>query len=151
MVRRLTCAKVCIFLGSVLGTISTAFGYGKHTWDVPPENITTLLLVSTFAGFFSTLASVWSKTSFALTLVRISQGWVKKVVWFCLISMNLAMAVTSLFIWLACMPVQKIWDPSVPGTCLPRGITTQYNTFSAGKFWPALKTSSKPLRPGLHS
>lgn len=87
------------------------------------------------AGFISTLASAPSTTSFAMTLLlRISSGWSGGPVWVCIATLNLAMRATAVLLWAQCTPVQKIWNFSVPGSCLPWDVITRYNTFSAGEF-----------------
>ncbi|KAK5655071.1 hypothetical protein OQA88_5970 [Cercophora sp. LCS_1] len=54
---------------------------------------------------FSILAAVWSKTSFALTMLRLMQDWkMKAFIWFIIVSMNIAMYLTIIFTWLKCVP-----------------------------------------------
>jgi hypothetical protein len=79
------------------------------------------------------LAAVWSKTSFAITLLRITQDWTKMAVWCIIISMNVAMGLTALFIWIQCTPIQKSWDPFIEGSCYSIEFIIQFNTFSAGE------------------
>lgn len=55
------------------------------------------------------LAAVWSKTSFALTMLRLMQNWkMKAFIWFIIVSMNLAMYLTIIFTWLRCTPPAKM-------------------------------------------
>lgn len=73
-----------------------------------------------------------SKTSFGFTLLHITDGWIKKVTWFCIISMNIAMFLSALFPWVNCTPVQKAWDLSVEGgTCWDLRVIVYYDMFSA--------------------
>ncbi|KAK4240614.1 hypothetical protein C8A03DRAFT_31321 [Achaetomium macrosporum] len=85
-----------------------------------------------FAGFFSVLAAAWSKTSFAVTLLRLSQGWMKAVIWVIIITMNTIMGTAMLFMWIKCRPFAKIWDGSIEGWCIdPNKIVVLYQ-WSAG-------------------
>ncbi|KXX76901.1 hypothetical protein MMYC01_207506 [Madurella mycetomatis] len=70
---------------SALLTYMTSLGYGLHLWGF---NFQALMLPTIVAGTFSVTSAVWSKTSFGLTLRKITDGWIKKVAWFCIISMN---------------------------------------------------------------
>jgi hypothetical protein len=56
--------------------------------------------VADAAGFFSILAALWSKTSFAITLARISEGWILKTVWVIIVSTNLIMGASAVLVWI---------------------------------------------------
>ena len=56
---------------------AVGLGYGKHIWDMDTSVFPRLVLVSNVAGTFSILAALWSKTSFAMTVLRISTGWMR--------------------------------------------------------------------------
>jgi hypothetical protein len=92
---------VCITIESGVLTRATALGYGAHTWDTPPnlDDIAKVLVLLNVAGTFSVTAAIWSKTSFAVTLLRLTNSWTKAMVWFVIISMNIAMGLTALFPW----------------------------------------------------
>lgn len=108
----------------------TTLGYGLHIWDFNLANMPKLLVIINVAGTFSVTAAIWSKTSFGITLLQLSDGWVKKTTWFILISMNIAMGLSALFPWVSCVPVQKAWDMFVEGTCWEPEVTVRYNIFS---------------------
>jgi hypothetical protein len=99
-----------------------------------PENLPKMPFVAVFAGFFSVLAAAWSKTSFGLTLLRLSQGWIiKGVIWFIIITMNGIMGTAMLFMWIKCRPFAKVWDSQLDGWCIdPETIVTLYQ-WSAGE------------------
>lgn len=85
------------------------------------------------AGTFFILAAVWSKTSFAVTLLRFTEGYTKIAVWFCIVFMNIAMTLSAIFTWTKCDPPAKTWDPSVPGTCWDAAPTVGYSIFASGE------------------
>lgn len=95
------------------------------------RNMGHLLLTINVAGSFSVTAAIWSKTSFTFTLLRLTDGWVKKLVWFIIISMNIAMGLSSLLPWVTYTPIQKSWDLSVKGKCRDPAVLVHYNIFSA--------------------
>jgi len=62
-------------------------------------------------------AQSWSKTSFAVTLLRISGGRLKRFLWFAIGSMNVLFGLRALFLWVGCSPLEKAWRPRVQGSC----------------------------------
>ncbi|KAK4187927.1 hypothetical protein QBC35DRAFT_383787 [Podospora australis] len=123
-------AMACMISECCLMTYMTTLGYGLHIWDFPMENMMKLLLPMNISGTLSVVASVWSKTSFGITLLHLTNGWMKKVTWFCIISMNISMGLSAMFPWVSCTPINKVWDMFVEGTCWAPTVLTNYNTFS---------------------
>ncbi|KAK1752860.1 hypothetical protein QBC47DRAFT_387261 [Echria macrotheca] len=115
----------------ILQTVDTTLGFGGPRENVDPSLVDTTRLVSTIAGFLLILATAWSKTSFALTLLRISTGWPKKIVMFVLVTTNLAIAASGAIQWAHCWPLRKVWEQSIDGYCWPLRITNGYNIFSS--------------------
>ncbi|ERT03314.1 hypothetical protein HMPREF1624_01625 [Sporothrix schenckii ATCC 58251] len=117
-----------------LSTWSIALGEGQHVWDVDPAHFGRLGLLGNLTGTFSILAAVWSKTSFALTLLRLLSGHprLRALLWLAIGSMNVAMGLNALFLWVRCAPVAKTWNPAVPGTCWAPQVYPIYGIFAAG-------------------
>ncbi|KAK3323009.1 hypothetical protein B0H66DRAFT_555653 [Apodospora peruviana] len=116
----------------ILVTISVSKGLGRHVYAVDPENFSTLGLVGNLTGTFSILAATWSKTSFALTLLRLMQGKMKVLLWAIIATVNMFMGLNALFMWIRCSPPLKTWNPYVPGTCWGPHVYTNYGMFAAG-------------------
>jgi hypothetical protein len=134
---------------TALLTYAVTLGYGFHIWDFPPElypSFPELFRIINITGTFSVTAAIWSKTSFALTLLRLTEGWARKLIWFIIISMNIAMGLSALLIWVQCTPIQKGWDIMVPGTCWPMSTLAYYDIFSAGKLFYSGRENSHPSR-----
>ncbi|ORY61555.1 uncharacterized protein BCR38DRAFT_476275 [Pseudomassariella vexata] len=123
---------VVLIFGDISLALAVHFGFGKHTYDIPQGNFPNMLLVSSFAGFFMIVGAAWSKTSFAITLLRISSGWVKFLIWFIIVSVNVILGFSALFTWVRCWPLEKNWHPNVDGTCIPFRNIIFYNVFTAG-------------------
>jgi hypothetical protein len=98
------------------------------------RNLEPYLLIANLAGTFSILSACWSKTSFAITILRISTGWTKGVVWFIIITVNASLGVAVAITWAQCTPLEKTWRPTVKGSCWDREVQIQYNIFTASKF-----------------
>jgi len=124
---------VSLVVSAATTSVCVSLDYGKNLYDMRPENLPKMPFVAVFAGFFSVLAAAWSKTSFALTLLRLSQGWMMKAaVWFIIITMNAIMGTAMLFMWVKCRPFAKVWDSSLEGWCIdPAKIVVLYQ-WSAG-------------------
>jgi hypothetical protein len=130
------CPQVCITTESGLLSYAVSLGYGLHIWDMKPDPAigVEMLKVINASGTLSLIAAVWSKTSFALTLLRLSDGctWMRMVLWFIMITMNIAMGLSALFIYVQCTPIERSWNFFIPGTCWPISVLVNYDIFSAG-------------------
>lgn len=140
-----TSFQVCVILSNASASVAISLGWGKQPYDIVPKNWPPILLALSISGLFSILAAVISKTSFALTLLRISGGWVKCTVWFAIFTINAVMGLSIVFNWVQCTPVEKIFNAFVPGSCWPRQTLIQYNVFAAGTCflqWSAAQANS---------
>ncbi|KAL1844508.1 hypothetical protein VTK73DRAFT_2393 [Phialemonium thermophilum] len=120
---------VALVAQTALITFNTTIGYGQHIWDFFPRDLSTFLLVSNTSGFFSILAAMWSKTSFALTLLRISEGWTRWLIWAIIASVNLVLGFAALATYIQCTPSEKLWHPTMEGRCWPKEILISYIMF----------------------
>lgn len=123
-----------LLISIILVTLSVSKGLGKHVHNVPPENMSSLGFIGNFTGTFSILAAVWSKTSFALTLLRLMPGRMRVVLWAIIVSMNVSMGLNAVFMWTRCVPSSKIWNPFGPGNCWEPHVYPAYGMFAAGEF-----------------
>lgn len=114
---------------------SVPFGLGHHIADVPVQNLGQIGFLGNINGTFSIFAAAWSKTSFALTLLRVMAGdkWARYFLWFAMITMNILMLNNALFQWIRCDPISKTWNPMEPGTCWPAGVQSRYGIVAGGK------------------
>ena len=124
--------QIALVVSASTTSVCVALDYGKNSYDMRPENLPKMPFVAVFAGFFSVLAAAWSKTSFALTLLRLSQGWMKAVIWFLIVTLNAIMGTAMLFMWIKCHPFARVWDERLDGWCIdPKKIILLYQC-SAG-------------------
>ncbi|PKS07448.1 hypothetical protein jhhlp_006052 [Lomentospora prolificans] len=96
----LSLAWVCLAVAGTMTTVSVNFGYGRHLEAIPQEDLDRMPTIANAAGFTSVLAAMWSKTSFALTLARISEGWVLRIIWIIIVSINLIMGSSAVMVWI---------------------------------------------------
>ncbi|KAI1406401.1 hypothetical protein F4819DRAFT_156938 [Hypoxylon fuscum] len=114
----------CILLcTSTIVTVDVHAGFGKHTADVIREHgVEALVRIGErdhIVGFLTPFAIAWSKTSFAVTLLHITKGKTKIVIWAVIVSTNLLLIMAAFSFFFQCTPVEKLWNPMVPGTCWP--------------------------------
>jgi hypothetical protein len=112
-------------------TEGTKWGIGLHYEDMDYTKMWMVALMSYSAGFAAILAAAWSKTSFGITLLRISSGWTKWLVWFIIISVNVILGVSAIIMWTRCWPVRKLWFPDVDGYCWTPVTMERYQTFTS--------------------
>lgn len=128
----LTASQLCLATACGFVSATVALGFGQPLQNFDFDVLVPFLLCSNVAGSFSILAALWSKTSFAVTVLRISDGWTKRFVWFVIVSVNVALGLSIAITWGQCMPLKKVYTPNVPGTCWPRETQIRYNIFTAG-------------------
>jgi hypothetical protein len=97
-----------------------------HIWLIDPANLPPVFRATTIASAFAICAIAWSKTSFAVTLLRLTMGKTRMFLWFVIVSINVAMALVALFLMIACWPIARTWDPSIPGSCWSPKINEYY-------------------------
>lgn len=106
-------------------------GFGKHSVDIPVQNLSTIALYTSIGASVSCFASTFSKISFGVTLLRLTTNYTRWTVWFCIVTLFLVMIPSALNTWIQCTPTEKAWDSSIEGTCWPASITVNYGIFNA--------------------
>lgn len=122
-----------ILVSSALLTAGTKYGIGLHFEDMDYANMPTVAWISIAAGFSTLLGTTWSKTSFAITLLRLSSSrWMRWLIWFIIISVNLVLGFAAAVMWIQCWPVSKLWIYDLPGSCWPAHVVQNIMTFGSG-------------------
>ncbi|KAF9891571.1 hypothetical protein FE257_003582 [Aspergillus nanangensis] len=106
--------------GCSAGAIGMLYnGLGRHIWDVPPHKISTYMKVVYSGSFLYTLCITFIKLSIISFYKRLFP--VKQMA----LAVNVVGAIVILWCFsvclvggLVCIPVNKLWDPTVPGGCL---------------------------------
>ncbi|KAL8383634.1 hypothetical protein RB595_010705 [Gaeumannomyces hyphopodioides] len=113
---------IFLLISGIVLNFNVKIGFGRHMCDLVfknPTNISPIGRNSNIAGTFTILGTVWSKTSFALTLLRIAEAkWLKIIIWTIIATINVTMTLTAILAFLQCNPTEKVWGgDQVPGTC----------------------------------
>lgn len=120
-------------MSAALLTEGVKWGIGLHYEDMDLEKMPKAALFSYAAAFATILGTAWSKTSFGITLLRISSGYATWLVWFIIASVNLVLGASAVLLWIQCWPLKKLLSDAEEGTCWPRLIGERYQTFCSGK------------------
>ena len=101
-------------------TVSVSYGYGRSLQTIDPVDLAKMPTLANVAGFFSVAAAMWSKTSFALTLARISDGWILRCIWIIIVTMTGIMGSSAIMVFFEINTLLKI----------------RYFMFATGEFLP---------------
>lgn len=119
-------------LGSTITTtLAVNLGFGKHVWQIPLGG-NDIYLIGQINMTLAICSQAWSKTSFAITLLLISDGIHGKTrifIWFAVVSMNLLFGMAAMFFWVGCTPLEKAWHPFMKGTCWSPNVIITYGIF----------------------
>ncbi|KAL8366439.1 hypothetical protein RB595_004969 [Gaeumannomyces hyphopodioides] len=94
-------------------------GFSSPGFAVTRANIATISVAGLASVTVGIVGQAWSKTSFAMTLLRMAHGWMIAFIWFAIVSMNVLFGVSATLFWVGCSPVEKRWNPFVSGDCDP--------------------------------
>jgi hypothetical protein len=129
--RSLTILQCCLCGEASFVVTGIPLGYGKHLMEVlatdTPEMLSDLAFQGLIASTLAIEAVAFSKTSFALTLLRLSQETkMRWIIWFIIITVNIAMGMSTIITWVQCSPVSKGWHKMDPGYCWPSTVLEYY-------------------------
>ncbi|ORY70321.1 uncharacterized protein BCR38DRAFT_332542 [Pseudomassariella vexata] len=133
----LTASWLMLAAFAATNSYAVSVGFGKHIDKVPTENFVLLMMLSCISSIFSLLGAAWSKTSFALTLLRLTSGTMEYVVstkyliWGVIISLNLTLTFNTILPFIQCKPIARAWNPYIEGTCWERTVVVDYGVFAA--------------------
>ncbi|KAG8162936.1 hypothetical protein KVR01_007414 [Diaporthe batatas] len=127
---------ILLLANSITMTLSVSLGFGMHLLEIEFDNREKLLLLGSLSTTFSTLSAVWSKSSFGLTLLRLTQAGYEKtraLVWVIMVSMNILMSCDALYSWVECQPSRRHWEIFTDGTCWSPDIAVRFG-IAAGAY-----------------
>ncbi|KAK8121730.1 hypothetical protein PG984_010400 [Apiospora sp. TS-2023a] len=123
---------IMIFVGVAILTYAVSLGFGQHITEIPMNTAANVQFLVYLGSVFSLLGAAWSKTSFALTLVRITEGTLRTAIWVVITSINVALVTNAILPFLRCSPVEKNWNPLiVEGECWDSDILLGFTMFAA--------------------
>ncbi|KAK0386812.1 hypothetical protein NLU13_6648 [Sarocladium strictum] len=94
-------------------------GFGKHYWNVKPENAPTIFQLFYAAQIQYIIVQVVAKVSILVLFGRIFPAtWLQRAVIVCSVFLIAHGSVYMLLIILQCLPVHAVWDRSITAKCL---------------------------------
>ncbi|KAF2735685.1 hypothetical protein EJ04DRAFT_434510 [Polyplosphaeria fusca] len=116
---------------AALLTESVRFGMGKHSVNISAADRGSMLKYLFIGEFFALISIPTSKTSFAITLLRLTtRKWQRYSIWFIILSMNAALWTCAILLLIQCKPVSKNWNASTPGYCWKARVQDDYAVFA---------------------
>lgn len=112
-------------------TSSISLGFTSPTGPQNPEDALQLQIHGGVQNVFFALATVMSKTSFGITLLRVTEGRMKMLVLFLTVTMNVAQFLYIIFTFLKCKPEVYSWIKG-PG-CWSMETYINYGIFAGGE------------------
>jgi hypothetical protein len=114
----LVASWIAIFINVAIHTHRVTLGFGRPADQIPDENSAQLALLTTVSVMFGVWSIAWSKTSFALSLLRIaSHGWYRRLLIFIMVSMNMFLNVGVIMIW---VQPRSCWGTKEGTHCWPK-------------------------------
>ncbi|KAH8655459.1 hypothetical protein BX600DRAFT_515280 [Xylariales sp. PMI_506] len=136
---------LCFAAEAVLLYLNTLLGFGKHALDIDPNNFSQIALYGAIGLTVGTLAINLAKISFAVTLITLTEGRWRTVVWFAIGSLTLFAIPVAILPWLQCNPLVKTFVDFWPGQCVDKNISLYYGIFQGS--WAAFSDFSLALIP----
>ena len=121
-----------VYIG--LAIASTYYGMGMHSDDLDRTEFVYANKLMTFGQFFALGSIAIAKSSFCVTLLRLSASqWQKWLLYTIIVTTNLLLWLCAIFLFTFCTPVARKWDPSVPGRCWAFRAQLYFALFSGGE------------------
>ncbi|RWA08761.1 hypothetical protein EKO27_g6337 [Xylaria grammica] len=107
-------------------------GYGNHVVDIleaNPVNFKEILIYLQVISGLVRLSTNVARVSFAATLLQLSNKKERRFVWFAITTLLAVTTPAIIFPFVSCRPYARIFDPSVPGTCINGRVSIDYFIF----------------------
>jgi hypothetical protein len=112
-------------------TSAIKYGEGLHITQIDPENLDALNIRGISSVLLTIACQGLSKTSLALTMLHLTMGKLRYLIWFILVSMNIFSALACIFFCVNCTPMAKVWIPETQGTCWDFNVVVNFAVFSS--------------------
>lgn len=98
--------------------MGTTWGVGQRRADIPEDHYIQAMKFEIIGQGVCIFNIVISKAAVSFLLLRIvTRTWHKAFVWFCFVTTGIIVTWCTIAVFIQCIPVVKVWDPSVDGEC----------------------------------
>ncbi|KAI8947962.1 hypothetical protein F4801DRAFT_558929 [Xylaria longipes] len=128
----LAAAMALLIVNAGLVQRTIVIGYGKHIEEIiatMPQEIRWILIYLQILSGVVRLSTCLARVSFAITLLQLSNTREKQFVWFAITTLLIVAIPAVVLPFVSCIPFAKIFDHSVPGTCLGDSVSIGYFIF----------------------
>ena len=80
-----------------------------------------------------TVAIALSKISFGITLLRLTDGWYRLVIYFAISTLAIFAIPATIIPWVQCKLLSKTFVDFIPGECIDKRPSVMYGQFQAGE------------------
>lgn len=99
---------------------------------VNPANLDKITYLGAAGLTLSIFAINLSKISFAVTLLHLTEGWLKRYCWFAIVTLSVFAVPIAVLPWVQCRPLVKTFVDIYPGECIDKSHSIRYGEFQAG-------------------
>ncbi|RAR09427.1 hypothetical protein DDE83_005498 [Stemphylium lycopersici] len=117
---------------AIVAQLSIELGFGKHALDIDISHFDRIARYAAVGISLSIGAVIISKISFGVTLLRLTESWLKAYVSFAIASLAIFAIPAAILPWVICKPITKAFLDILPGECTDRGPSITYGRFQAG-------------------
>lgn len=131
--------KVTALIGISMGLTAEHFGLGKHIDDITSEDAIYQAIKWDYVQSLPLgLAAMFTKISFFIFLNRVFVTTRTKWAWrlilhFANVVNIIANIISATTVLAQCKPMQKLWNPLIPGTCWAPKTQSEMGIFQGGK------------------
>lgn len=125
--------------------VTINMGFGKHALDIDFSHFDDIAYYGATGLSVSIFAISLSKISFAITLLRLTDGWYRKYTYFAMANLAIFAIPVAIIPWVQCRPLTKTFVDIIPGTCINKYPSVQFGRFQA--IWSAILDVSLALLP----
>ncbi|GAW19025.1 hypothetical protein ANO14919_085090 [Xylariales sp. No.14919] len=128
----LIASMVLVIVNASLVQKIVMLGYGNHVVDIleaSPINFKEILIYLQVISGLVRLSTNVARVSFAATLLQLSNKKERRFVWFAITTLLAVTTPAIIFPFVSCRPYARIFDPSVPGTCINGRVSIDYFIF----------------------
>ncbi|KAH6663969.1 hypothetical protein F5X68DRAFT_251174 [Plectosphaerella plurivora] len=119
---------VMVAVAATLASVAVSLGLGRHMGTIPTQNVSKMAPIGLIMTTLIQIGAIWSKISFALTLLRITEGYMRLIVWSAIVSINIFMGLSAVFSWIGCGQASERLNIS---NCVNAVVVLDYGMFAA--------------------
>lgn len=129
---------------TVCGYTMTKLVYALISQSVNYDHIEYIAYYGAAGLSLSIVATALSKISFGVTLLRLTDDWPRRYVYFAMTTLAIFAIPATIMPWVQCKPVAKTFVDILPGMCINKGPTIRYARFQASRLPRGPTHSSQP-------